>query len=228
MLGGVQRHVHPGEAAERARPLACAIDDGFAADRAFVAVTLPANAAHAAVRLLDRRHRNALEHPGAAHSRTLGERLREVGGIRLAVAGNPYCAGEVIRAQDRRDAAGFRRRYEFALDAEASRPRHLPFHQREPLGRLRDVQGPARLPPCRKSGLRLERRVELDPVAAHPRCIAGRTSLADQSRGVPRRSAGQASLFEQDRVRDAQLREVVERRRTGDAATDNDDACVRG
>ena len=51
---------------------------------------------------------HALDDARAAHARALGERLREIGRIGLAVAGNPHRAGEVVGAQDRRDARRLR------------------------------------------------------------------------------------------------------------------------
>jgi len=52
---------------------------------------------------------HALADRDAAHPRALGEGLGKVGGIRLAVAGNPDSAAEVVGAQDRRERSGLRR-----------------------------------------------------------------------------------------------------------------------
>ncbi len=75
---------------------------------------------------------------------------------------------------------------------------------------------------------RFQRRVELDAVAAHPRRVARRARLADESRRVPGRAAGEPALLEQDDVAHAELREVVGSRHAGDAAADDDDARVGG
>ena len=74
------------------------------------------------------------------------------------------------------------------------------FIEREPLRRLRDVEAAALLPAGGEAGLLLERRVELDAVAAHPRRVARRARLADESRCVPRGAAGELALLEQHDV----------------------------
>ena len=48
MLGGVERHVDAGKAPERASPLAAAIDERFAGDRAFVVRGSPADSGDSA------------------------------------------------------------------------------------------------------------------------------------------------------------------------------------
>ena len=93
VLGGVERHVDAGAAAELARPLAAAIDQGRAANLAGVIGARPRHSGNSAVI-----HRHAgdldpFDDPGAAHPRALGQRLRQVGGVGLAVAGNPHGAG---------------------------------------------------------------------------------------------------------------------------------------
>ena len=67
-------------------------------------------------------------------------------------------------------------------------------------GVLRDVEAAALLPAGRQSGLRLERRIELDAVAAHARRVARRAHLADQAGRVPGRAAGELALLEQHDV----------------------------
>ena len=74
------------------------------------------------------------------------------------------------------------------------------LHQRQPLGRRRDVQRSALRPAGREAGLLLERRIELDAVAAHARRVARRARLADEPRGVPGRAAGEPALLEQHDV----------------------------
>ncbi len=228
MLGRLQRDGDPRERPEFARPLTRAVDDELAARFPFAVVRLPANARDAAVRRGDGRDLRPLEDAGAAAARALRERLREIGGVRLAVARDPHAAGQVVRAQQRRPGGDLRRRQPFELDAEAARARHLPAHELQALRRLRDVEAPARLPPGRESGLALERRVELDPVAAHPRGVARGAHLPDESRRVPRGAARQPALLEQDHVGNADLREVISGRCAGDAAADDDDTGVGG
>ena len=52
-------------------------------------------------------HFRVLDDPHAAHARAPGERLGEVGGIRLAITRNPDGAGEIVGAQERIDLSGF-------------------------------------------------------------------------------------------------------------------------
>jgi len=162
------------------------------------------------------------------HARAFGQRLREIGRIRLAVTGNPHRSREVVGPQDRNSPACFGGGDEFELDAEAPGSRHLPLHRHEALGRSRDVQAAALLPAGGEPGLFLERCVEVDPVAAHSRCVARRARLAHQPRGVPRRAAGELALLEQHHVLRAELRKVVCRGNARDAASDHDDASLSG
>ena len=71
--------------------------------------------------------------------------------------------------------------------------------------RLRDVEAAALLPAGREARLLLERRVELDAVAAHARRIARRARLPDETGRMPRRAAGELALLEQHDVADAEL-----------------------
>ena len=228
VLGGVERHVDAGAAAELARPLPGAVDERLAADLAALVAARPRDAGDAAVPHRHAVDLDALEDAGAARARALRERLRQVGRIGLAVARNPHGPGEVVRAQDRRDALRLGRRHVVERDAEALRARHLALDQRQPLGRLRDVEAAALLPAGREPGLGLQRRVELDAVLAHPRRVARRARLPDETRRVPRRPAGELALLEQHDVRDAELGQVVRGRRAGDAAADDDHLRVGG
>ena len=228
VLGGVERHVDAGEAPERASPLAPAIDECFAGDRALVIRGSPADSGDVSRGAVDARDLDAFDDRCAPHPRTLGERLCEIGGIRLAVAGNPHGPREVVCAQDRHAAPGFGWRHELEFDAEALGARHLPLHRHEALRRPRDVEAAALFPAGGKSRLLLERRVEVDPVAAHPRRIAGGARLADEAGRVPRGAARELALLQQNDVPYAELRKVVGRGNTGDAAADDDSASLGG
>ena len=228
VLGRVERDVDAREPAERARPLAGAIDDDLALDRGRLAVDDDVEAAHASLARADAGDARALDDARAAHARAASERLREVGRVGLAVARNPDRACQVVGPQDRRDPPGLGGRDELELDAEALRARHLATEELEPLGRLRDVERAARLPAGREAGLLLERRVELDAVAAHARHVARRPVLADEPGGVPGRAARELALLEQHDVAPSELRQVVGGRAAGDAAADDDDAGAGG
>src|SRR5205814_9049501 len=163
----------------------------------------PADASDAPRGAIDTRNSDAFEDRRAPHPRTLRERLREVGGIRLAVAGDPHGAGKVVRAQDRHAPPGFGWGDELEFDAEAPGARHLPLHRHESLRRARDVEATALLPAGGKPRLLLERCVEIDPVTAHSRRIARGARLADEAGRVPCRAARELALLEQHDVRHA-------------------------
>ena len=107
MLRGIERYVCSGQSAEFARPLSRAIGDRLAAHLSVAVACAVAHARDMAafddysdeLRILDDSH--------AAHPGTAGERLGQIGGIRLAVAGNPDGAREIVGAQERIDLPGF-------------------------------------------------------------------------------------------------------------------------
>ena len=146
VFGGEHGHIDARERTELARPLAGAVHDRFAAHFGFMPGRAITHTRHPTP--LDDHAGNAgtFDDPRPAHARTLGERLRQVGRIGLAVARNPHRAAEIVGAQERVDLAGFARRDEFEVNAEAFRPRHLPLEELQPLGGLRDVQAAALLP----------------------------------------------------------------------------------
>ncbi len=189
VFGGIERNIHAGHAPEFARPLAAAVDEGLAGDFAFVRVSLPSDSGHAATVHPHADDFHALEYRGAARPGALGERLREIGGVGLSVAGNPHGAGKIVGAQDRRDRRSLGRRHIIECDAEAFCARHLALDQLHALRRLRDIQATALLPAGGKAGFLLQRRVELDAVLAHPRRVAGGASLPNKARCVPCRAA---------------------------------------
>ncbi len=232
VLGRPERHVDAGERAELARPLASAVDDDFARDLAVLAVLTNCEAGDArAVRASDAANGDdlgAFDDLDAAIARALGERHRQVGRVGLAVARDPDRAGEVVGAQRREHCAGARRRDLLAFDAEAARQSELLSEHHHPLARLRDVDAAALLPPGREAGLGLERRVQLDAVLAHPRHGPVRPHLADETGGMPGRSAGELALLEQQHVLFAERGEVISGRAAGDAAADDDNPGLAG
>ena len=143
---------------------------------------------------------HALEDLRAAGARALGERLREIGRICLAVAGKPDRAAEIVGAHQRPQLAGFGRRDQMCLDSEAPRCRDHALQEDHALWRARDGDGAALLPAGCAAGLAFELRVELDAVAAHACHRARAAQLSDQPCGMPGRAAGQASLLEEDHV----------------------------
>src|SRR5579885_2310143 len=86
-----------------------------------------------------------------------------------------------------------------------------------------DIDAAAGLPTGGLAGLRLERAVELDAVAAHAGHGAGGPHLADQARRVPGRAARDPALLQHQHVALAELRQVIGEAASDDAAADDDD-----
>src|SRR5438552_402869 len=97
-----------------------------------------------------------LDNACAAEARSTGQRLRQIGWISLAVAGNPYRAAKIVSAQQRINIARLARADELECDAEAFGARHLPLEQLEALRRLRHIQAAALLPSGREASLGFE------------------------------------------------------------------------
>ena len=157
MLGRKQRHVDPRELAKFARPYSAAVHQALAPQLVFVA-TMPIT--HAGNRCLldhDIDDLRLLDDACATEARSPGQRLRQIGWIGLAVAGNPYRAAKIVGAQQRINIARFGRADELECDAEAFGARHLPLEQLEALRRLRHIQAAALLPSGREAGLGFER-----------------------------------------------------------------------
>ena len=195
MLGREQRYIDAGELAEFTRPLSCAIDQALAADLAFAVLPAIPHAGDISAFDDDAAHRRAFDDPCAAHAGPFRQRLRQVGRVRLAVAGNPHGPAQVVGPKQRIDLSGFAGRDELEVDAEASGARHLALQKLQSLRRFCDVETAALLPTGGEPGFVFERRIELDTVAAHPRRVARRAKLADQARSVPGRAAGQLALL---------------------------------
>ena len=227
MLRRIKRYVDACASAEFARPLAGTVDDDLARDLAAAFIARPGDTADMPVVASYSAHFHALEDLRPAHSCALRERLRKICGIGLAVAGYPHGACQIVGTQDRRELLRVTRRDEVELDAEAFRARHLPLDQRNARWCLRDIETAALLPPRREPCFRFERRVQLDPIAAHPRCVPSRTGLSDKASCVPCRAAGQLALFEKDNVGDTELGQMIGGRCPRDAATHHYDARAR-
>ncbi len=228
MFCGIQGNVDARQFSEFARPLTTAVDERLAGCLTFIVAALPEDPRNPPVGNANARHLDSLEDLRAALACALCQRLREVGGIGLAVAGNPDGARQVVGAQYRRDSFRLGGRYVVEIDAKALRARHLPLDELHPVRRLGDVEAAALLPAGGQSGFLLQRGIELDAVLTHARGVARCPGLPDQSRRVPRGTACELALLKQKDVGDAHLGQVIGGRRAGDAATDDDDTRVLG
>ena len=225
MLGGVERNGDAGGAAERARPLSAAIDDRLAGDRSLVAGRL--SSARRARGRRARRRRSTFT-PSAIVAPLMraplaSDCVRSVGfalpspGIQTAPARSSVRRIGAIRPASAGD-----------MNSNSTPKLFARAICRFISVRRSFVFATFRLPHCfpagREAGLLFERGVKIDAVPAHPRCIPRRARLADESRRMPRRAAGEPSLLQQHDVADAELREVIRGRGAGDAAADDDGA----
>ena len=220
----MQRHGHAAQASDLLRPLAGAIDHDFGFDVAAAG----RNAGDCAILAMDRGDARLLENARAAHARALGQRLRDIGRIDLAVERQPQRAGKIVGAHDRI----FVRRL---LDGDQRAIDPLRFcrgcdalEQGDALGRARHQHRAALLPAGGLSGFLLELRIKLRRILHQPRHVLVRAQLADKTGRVPGGAAGEPSLLEQDHVAPAELGEMIGDRATHHAAADDDGAGLIG
>ena len=123
MLYRNQRHVHAGKLADGARPLACAVHDNFRLNISLIGH----DAADAAIFFCDSRDATTFNDLHAAHARTLRQRLRDVGGIRLPIGRQESCADYIADIHDRPKILRFIRREAVHFQAKTMRPGCLAF-----------------------------------------------------------------------------------------------------
>src|SRR5439155_14557114 len=171
---------------------------------------------------------DVLADPDAARPRAPGERRRDVGGVGLAVAGDPDRAGQIVGAHQRPAPGRLAEADLLRLDAEAPRHGGGALELDQALRGVRHREAPATLPPGGLSGLRLERGVELRAVADELRHVGGGAKLADEARRVPRGAARERPALEQDDVAPAEAGQVIGGAAADDAAADDDGPRVGG
>ncbi len=220
MFGGMHRHGNAAQAPDLPGPLAGAIDDDLGLDRAPVRD----DAGDRAIAGFDRGDARLLEDPRAAVARALGERLRQIGRVGLAVARQPGAAGEIVAAHDRPFRRALARAQQLAGDALSCRHRRHAAEYRHALRRPRHGEAAALLPARGKPGLGFEPRVQLGAVADQARHVRMRAKLADEARRVPRRAARKPTLFQHRDIAPAELGQMIGDRAPDDAAADDDDA----
>jgi hypothetical protein len=205
VLARVQRHAHPGHGTHLRGPLAGAVDHHLGLHVAGVGP----HPAHGPVAGEDVEHAGALEDPGAAHPGALGERRRQVGGVRTAVAGQPDGAEQVVDRHHRPALERLGRRQHGALEPEGLRGgRGAPQLGHSVLGARHDEA--TALPVAgRQPRLLLEPLVQLSGVLHEAGAALGGAQLSDEAGRVPRRTAGEAALLEQQDVGPAEPGQVV-------------------
>ena len=224
MLRGVQRDRDPRRTAELPRPHAGADDDRIRRD----VTRLGVDADRPPLLDADARDLRVLEDLGAAHARAAREGLRRVDGVGLTVLADEDAADEVAHLEQRPPLADLGRREQIDLETEGLAHRGAAMELLEPRRRLRDADRAVLLEARRLPRLGLERAVELGGVLGELRQVARGAQLADETRRVPGRTAGELLAFEQDDIGDADLRQVVGDRAAGHAAADDDHVRMAG
>ena len=220
VLAGVQGYGDAAHAAELARPHARAVHQDFRGDVALRGV----HSRHAAALELDARDLDALVNLRTARPGAPGEGLGDVGGVRLAVAGNPHRPHEVIGAHERVALARLLGADLLGLDAVGAGHRGVASELDHALDRARHADAAAALPARGLARLGLEAAVEIDAVANELGQIARGAELAHEAGGVPRGPSREAPLLEHDHVTPSQRGQVIGDAGTDDATADDDDA----
>ena len=217
------RHVEPDHLAGLAREAARRRHDMLAGDIALVGRHQPF-----AIGLLgDRRHRHVAMDRRTILPRALGQRLRQIGGLDIAVGGVADRRDHAADVRERPDLLHLRGRQQVDIDADRPRDAHVIEIFVEPVLRagkadVADV-GETDVEP----GLGLEARVQIHRILVHLADRIAQVEQRQQPRGMPCRSGGQFLALEEHAVAPAQLGEVIERAHTHHAATDHHHACMR-
>ena len=193
------------------------VDDDVAFDAALVRF----HRDDLAVARLDARHRRAHLELRAEPARRVRERERQLARVEIAVVGDERRRNDAVGAHRREELLRLLRRHDLHRQAERLRPRRLAAKLFVPRLRRRETQSAELVPPGIVAGELFELGVEPDRVLHHPRQRERRAQLADKAGAVPGRAVGQLVLLEEERVRPALLREVVEDGAADDAAPDH-------
>ena len=157
----------------------------------------------------------ALDDPGAAHARALGQRLGDVDRVGLAVARDEDRADQVVDREQRMARLRLGRARAPRPRGRRSRPIEAARLQLdEALRGAREAEAAVLAEAGRLPGLGLEPGVELGRVLGEPGQVLGRAQLADQPGGMPGGARGQLPALEQQHVPPAELGQVI-----GDART---------
>ena len=224
VLGGVERHVDAGQAADIAGPDAGAIGNDLAGHGALVGH----DPAYRAVCHLEAADAHAFDNANATCTRALGERHRRVDGIGLAVTRDEAAAENPAFVEQRIERLGLGGVDHARLDAEdLAEGDHARDLGQAPL-RARHLQRAVGLEARGLPRLLLQRPVQHGAVAAELGHRMRGAQLGDQPGGMPGGAAGQLAALQQGDIAPAQLGQMIGDRAAGDAATDNDDAGLGG
>ncbi len=211
------RYGDAGETAELRGEHPARVDDDLRLDRAAVGL----DAGDAASLDGDAGHARRSGDLGAAPTRALGERERELARVDVAVGGKERRAEHALGRHRGEERLRLLRRDQLERQPEGLRPAGLARDLLESLLRGREPQRADLAPAGLELDLLAERAVELDRAHHHPGQAERAAQLPDEAGGVERGAARQVGTLEQDRVRAAQPGEPVEHRAAADAAADH-------
>ena len=212
------RQVDADEPRDLRRVHAGRVDDDVALDAALVGL----NGDDAAVARLDAGHRRAHLELRAEPARRVRERERQLARVEIAVVGDERRRDDAVGRHRREELLRLLRRHDLHRQAERLRPRRLAAQLLVPRLRRREPQAAELVPAGIVARQLLQLGVEPDRVLHHPRQRERRAELADEPGAVPGRAVRELVLLDEERVRPALLREVVEDGAADDAAADHD------
>ena len=213
-----QRHIDADRRRKRARPLPGAADHDLAFDPAM----LGHDATNAPVLDIDRKNRRVLEDLDARHARTLGECLRHVGGIGLAVGRQERRPHHIVDLHQRPEILRLLRAQQMHFETEGMCGCRLPLDLGPAFGVAGKPQAPVHLPARAEAGFLFECVVECDRVTEQLRNVGAGPQLADKTGRMKGCAGGQLLAFEQNRIGPAQLSQVIGCRAADDSAADDD------
>ncbi len=195
----------------------------FAGDVALVGRDQP----FAARKLGDRGHSGVAVEGRAALPRALGQRLRQVGGLDIAVVGVLDRAEDAVGVTQRPDRLDLGGGEEADVDTERAGDAGIVAILVHPVGRRRQADVADLRKAGVEAGLRLQRGIEADRILVKLADRIAEVEQGQQAGGVPGRARGEFLALEEDAVGPAELRQVVQRADPHDAAADDHCPCCR-
>ena len=228
MLAGLQGDVGVQHPPDVPAPHARTVDDMVAGDRAGAFGRLVLDLSDAESLAGDAGDAGILEHLRAALAGALGEGKADIGGIALAVLGQPDAALDAVEVQMRIARADVVRADLRHLDAKGAGHGGGAFEFFVPfVGQGGgDAADPAKA--GGDAGFLFEVPVEFLRVFGEPRHPGRGAQLGNETGRVPGGARGQALAFQQDNICPAELGQVIGHRGADDAAADDDGAGVSG
>ena len=224
MLACVQWRRNANAGGQITRPHATADDDIISVNRTIVrihardAITIVTNSGNFGV----------FKDFGAASAGTFGQGLRNIDGIRIAVAWDMNTADDIIDIDDMRQFFDFLWCYDMHGQVKYLGHGCAALQLLKAFGigghRYRTALAIAR---C-LAGFCLKPAIEFAGIFCELGHVDAGPQLPDQPRGMPCRAAGQLLAFQQDHVVPTDLGQVICNRTADDTATDDDDFCLFG